>query len=320
MAFARNKKQYENRGSNPPPASGQKKKPSYWPVYLILVLGICIMLYPTVSSFLASLEHEDMVQSYSEDLEAVSQEDAAAMMEAARAYNEGLINGTIQPGSENYVSLLRLGEVMGVLKIPCIDVDLPIYHGTSEAVLQHGIGHWEKSSLPTGGKGNHTVLSGHRGLPNSVLLTHLDKVKEGDYFFITILDQVLAYQVTEILIVDPNIYDERAMQLDPERDLATLMTCTPYGVNTHRLLVTGERTENYDPTLLEEKKEEPETVPQQDESEEDSLQYYVGSPSLSTIVPENDAHSDRALALLIALIILVGSLAVDLLKRLLRRF
>jgi sortase A len=144
--------------------------------------------------------------------------------------------------NEDYESQLSLTQVMGYINIPSIRVTLPIYHGTSESVLQTGVGHLAGSSLPVGGIGTHCVLSGHRGLPSAKLFTDLDKLVEGDTFTISVLDETLTYQVDQILIVDPD--DVSALAIDPEQDYVTLVTCTPYGVNTHRLLVRGHRIDN----------------------------------------------------------------------------
>lgn len=138
--------------------------------------------------------------------------------------------------------LLPTTEVMGMVEIPSIDVNLPIYHGTSENVLQKYIGHLEGTSLPTGGLGRHAVLSGHRGLPSAKLFTDIDQLQENDYFIVTLLGQKMTYQVDKISIIEPTDYSEFA--IDPNQDYVTLMTCTPYGINTHRLLVRGHRVDN----------------------------------------------------------------------------
>ena len=145
---------------------------------------------------------------------------------------------------QEYESLLNVSGngIMGYIEVPAINCSLPIYHGTNEAVLQTSIGHLEGSSLPTGGAGTHCVVSGHRGLPSARLFTDLDKLTEGDIFILKVLDQTLTYEVDQILTVDP--YDLSALAIDPQQDYCTLVTCTPYGINTHRLLVRGHRVEN----------------------------------------------------------------------------
>ena len=137
---------------------------------------------------------------------------------------------------------MDVNGVMGIVKIPSIRVNLPIYHGTEESVLQTAIGHIEGSSLPIGGESTHAIISGHRGLPSAKLFTDLDKLEEGDYFMITVLDDTYTYEVDQIKIVDPD--DFTYLQIEPGQDLVTLVTCTPYGVNTHRLLVRGHRVDN----------------------------------------------------------------------------
>lgn len=142
---------------------------------------------------------------------------------------------------ESYESLLNLTNsgIMGRIEIPKINVDLPIYHGTEDEVLSKGIGHYKPSSLPVGGKSTRAVLTGHRGLPSSKLFTRLDEMEEGDYFFIEVCNETLAYRVNEIIEIKPEELSQ--LQIEPDKDLVTLVTCTPYGINTHRLLVTGER-------------------------------------------------------------------------------
>lgn len=170
------------------------------------------------------------------------------MLESARAYNEELATCdyrwrlTDEQKADYEAQLDVTGEgVMGYVDIPKIDVELPIYHGTSEAVLTVGVGHIEGSSLPVGGVGTHAVISGHRGLPSATLFTDIDQLAEGDVFYLRVLDEVLAYEVDQILTVEPD--DLSALAIEEDKDLCTLVTCTPYGINTHRLLVRGHRTE-----------------------------------------------------------------------------
>ncbi|HEK9101254.1 class C sortase [Bacillus pfraonensis] len=227
----------------------------------IFLVGLSIFLYPTVSNWLATRAHYSQVSTYDKKVMALKKEEIERREREAKEYNEKLQkeNQTVtDPFSENknddsrsYVDVLNLGEVMGYVEIPKIDVKLPIYHGTSEAVLSRGIGHIEKSSLPVGGEGTHTILTGHRGLPSAVLFTDLDKLKESDVFYIHALDKVLAYKIDQVKVVLPNEIDDLAIV--KEQDYATLITCTPYGVNTHRLLIRGHRVP-YDEK--EKKKEE----------------------------------------------------------------
>ena len=215
----------------------------------LLLLGIGILLYPTLSDYYNSFHQSRAIASYIEELETVDPLVYEEEWERARAYNASLSekpNRFLLSDEEydEYKSLLNLtgSGILGYIEVPKINCTLPIYHGTDDAVLQIAIGHIEGSSLPTGDVGTHTVLSGHRGLPSAKLFTDLDKLELGDLFVIRVLDEVMTYEVDQVLIVLPEELD--ALAIDPEMDYCTLVTCTPYGVNTHRLLVRGHRTEN----------------------------------------------------------------------------
>lgn len=171
-----------------------------------------------------------------------------AMKEAAKKYNEQLSNVvSVDDENENneqgesYADLLNIGESLGYITIPKIDVNLPIYNGTSQDVLSKGVGHMEQSSYPLGGESTHCVLTGHRGLPSAVLFTDLDKLEIGDEFYLHVLDEILAYKVDQIKVVEPNEFGD--LEIIDGKDYCTLVTCTPYAINSHRLLVRGERTE-----------------------------------------------------------------------------
>jgi len=216
---------------------------------LMLVLGIAILLYPTVSDYYNSFHQSRAIASYVEQMETMDEAIYQEEWDAAHAYNESLLtkaNRYLLTDEERaeYTAVLDVTGtgIMGYIEIPKINCALPIYHGTNEAVLQIAIGHIEGTSLPTGGVGNHTVLSGHRGLPSARLFTDLDKMELGDLFVIRVLDEIMTYEVDQILIVLPQELD--ALAFDPEEDYCTLVTCTPYGINSHRLLVRGHRTEN----------------------------------------------------------------------------
>lgn len=216
---------------------------------LILLAGLCLLLYPTVSNWWNSMHQSQAIAGYTEAVENTSEEDLQAMLNAAYAYNEKLQNRASsftlsEEEMAEYESLLNLGGsgVMGVIEIPVINVNLPIYHGTEEEVLQVGVGHITGSSLPVGGSGTHCLLSGHRGLPSARLFTDLDQIVEGDIFTITVLNHKITYQVDQIRIVLPEEVDQ--LSIVEGEDYCTLITCTPYGVNTHRILIRGRRIEN----------------------------------------------------------------------------
>ena len=213
----------------------------------VRLAGLSLLLYPTVANYVNSRNQSRMIASYREvvKLEEVSYE---ADWAAARDYNRRLMEkGAMTVLSDEqkaeYESLLNLGGngIMGYVEIPKINVKMPLYHGTDEAVLQVAIGHIENTSLPTGGAGTHCAVSGHRGLPSARLFTDLDQMAVGDRFMMHVLDETLTYEVDQILIVLP--HETQALAIDPLQDYCTLVTCTPYGVNSHRMLVRGHRVE-----------------------------------------------------------------------------
>ena len=212
--------------------------------------GLSLLLYPTVSDWWNSLHQTYAVAGYVESVADHSAEENQKLREEAEAYNqrlyqsgEGLHNLTEEEEKE-YNSLLNITEdgIMGYVDIPKINVQLPIYHGTDASVLNVAVGHLEGSSLPVGGAGTHCVLSAHRGLPSARLFTDLDKLKLGDTFKITVLNRLITYEIDQILIVNPDAVD--ALAIEEGADFCTLLTCTPYGINTQRLLVRGRRIEN----------------------------------------------------------------------------
>ena len=211
------------------------------------LVGICILLYPAFSDYWNSKTQSRAITDYESVLEDLEPEDYTAIFEKAYAYNEKLY-GTDFPLRDykqvsGYYDTLRItdNDMIGYLKIDRIGVELPIYHGTSDKVLSKGVGHLEGSSLPVGGENTHCVMSAHRGLPSAKLFTDLDRVEKGDTFQIIILDQVLTYQVDYIKVIEPT--DVSDLQIIEGGDYCTLFTCTPYGINTHRLLVRGVRIE-----------------------------------------------------------------------------
>lgn len=223
-----------------------KKNLSTAALLAAFLIGLVVLLYPAVSDYVNSLHQSKVIQVYKDQtggMDAAQQEKA---LQAAREYNQTLVNHKgrfvlSQREEAAYQSQLNTTEIMGYLEIDSLKVDLPIYHGTSEPVLQAGIGHFAGSSLPVGGKGTHAVLTGHRGLPSAKLLTDLDQMGMGDIFTIHVLGQALSYQVDQVLIVKPE--DMAALEIDPEQDYVSLVTCTPYGINTHRLIVRGVRVD-----------------------------------------------------------------------------
>ena len=211
------------------------------------LVGICILLYPTISDYWNSKTQSRAITDYESVLENLNEEEYAKIFERAHAYNKvlyetdyPLLNYKQVSGYQNTLNVTE-NDMIGYLKIDCIGIELPIYHGTSDDVLNKGVGHLEGSSLPIGGENTHAVMSAHRGLPSSKLFTDLDRVELGDTFQIIVLDEVLTYQVDSIKTIEPN--DISNMQIIEGGDYCTLFTCTPYGINTHRLLVRGVRIE-----------------------------------------------------------------------------
>ena len=215
---------------------------------LILVVGLSLLLYPTFADWWNGLHQSKAIAIYDEVMANMSDEDYSHLFDAAMEYNRALAQLDYPlmyfkdvPGYEELLNVTGNG-VMGYITIEKIGVQLPVYHGTGESVLQIAVGHVEGSSLPTGGAGTHCVLSAHRGLPSARLFTDLDKMELGDTFVLNVIDLTLTYQVDQILIVEPHEVNE-LYTVDGE-DYCTLVTCTPYGVNSHRILVRGTRIEN----------------------------------------------------------------------------
>ena len=216
---------------------------------LILLIGLSLMLYPSFADWWNSFHSSRAIASYEEQVANIDDAQYEELWDAARDYNQSLLhrpNDFIlsDEQQEIYKSLLDIGGngIMGYIEIPMIDVMLPIYHGTKESVLQIAVGHLDWTSLPVGGAGSHCVLSGHRGLPSARLFTDLDKLKVGDVFMLHVLNEILTYEIDQILIVEPQ--DTDPLLIEPGKDLCTLITCTPYGINSHRMLVRGHRIES----------------------------------------------------------------------------
>ncbi|MCD7859272.1 MAG: class C sortase [Firmicutes bacterium] len=243
---------------NTPPKS-REKKDRLWTAVLVCVflVGMAILLYPSVSDWWNTRTQSKAVASYDAQVSSLSEVDYSAYFEAAAAYNEKLheLGSSVALAAPDqvegdYWSLLNITDsgIMGYVTIEKINIQLPIYHGTDASVLQVGVGHLQGSSLPVGGEGTHSVISAHRGLPSARLFTDIDQLEVGDTFTITVLGQVFTYKVDLISIVLPSKME--ALYIADGMDYCTLMTCTPYGVNTHRLLVRGVRTTNEEEALI----------------------------------------------------------------------
>ena len=219
---------------------------------IFIILGIGIFLYPSISNYLAEKNHIDIIRNYDDLIVKIDEEKINEEKEKAKIYNENLSGDPVHDpfiiGSgyalpENYKEVLNVSDdgVMGYVEIPKISVYLPIYHGTSDEVLEKGVGHIQNTSVPIGGNSTHSILTGHTGLPNAELFTRLDELEIGDMFYIHVLDDVLTYKVFETKVILPDKIDE--LRILNGKDYVTLVTCTPYGVNSHRLLVKAERVE-----------------------------------------------------------------------------
>ena len=218
-------------------------------IVIIFMTGLGLLAYPTVANWWNNNMASHAVANYSEAVQNLDTSQYDALIASAHDYNAALRSdtGRFNPTDEEhdaYEKQLSVADssVMGSINVPSADISLPIYHGTSEEVLAVGAGHLEGSSLPVGGVGTHTVITGHRGLPSAKLFTDLDRVVEEDYVILKVLNETLTYQVDTIRIVEPK--EIEGLAIDPDKDLLTLVTCTPYGINTHRILITGHRVEN----------------------------------------------------------------------------
>ena len=242
-----------------------KKKSSKIVIILIFLAGLSLLLYPLVANQWNNHRQKQLISNYESvvaDKEAAGNIDYAAEMKTAAAYNDALLpsilpdsfavaDASTETDSSYEDSLNIAGDgMMGIVEIPKIAIKLPIYHGTGDEVLQKAAGHLEGSSLPIGGESTHAVISAHRGLPSASLFTDLDQLEIGDHFLIHVLDETLCYEVDQILVVDPE--DTSALAVEDGEDLMTLLTCTPYGVNTQRLMVRGHRVPYEEQTVADE--------------------------------------------------------------------
>lgn len=224
-----------------------KNKLFYIVLVIVFVAGLSLLLYPTISNAYNAWLQSRAIAEYSQQSNQMDQQIYQQELEKAQAHNNALLDRTdpyalpeqLQAQYESILSVTNQG-IMAYIQIPSIDVTLPIAHGTSEETLRDKIGHLEWSSLPVGGENTHCVISGHRGLPSAELFTNIDHLELGDKFYIHVLGQTLEYQVCNIAVVEPQ--DQRLLRIEEGRDLVTLVTCTPYGINSHRLLIKGIRT------------------------------------------------------------------------------
>ena len=227
---------------------------------IVFIAGICLMFYPTICNLINNSKHHYIINGYDNRVENTSNKNIEDMLNKAYEYNKGLEHNSIQDvfstdkvsNDSLYDSLLKITDdgLMGYITIPKINVKLPIYHTTNEEVLEKGVGHLKGSSLPVGGEGTNSILAAHRGLPSSKLFSDLDKLENGDKFYISILDKKLVYQVDKVSVVKPSELD--LLEISPDKDYVTLVTCTPYGVNTHRLIVRGTRIEESEEVITNE--------------------------------------------------------------------
>ena len=228
-------------------------------IFLVFLVGVALLVYPSLGNMISCVQQQQVVDEYQKQVAKMLKSDVAMQKQLAVDYNNALEQITLQdPFSEDtkpteaetepaqtideYYRALSINNenMMGYIKIPKISISIPIYHDATEVQLQKGIGHLKGTSLPIGGDGTHCVLSGHTGVPGNMLFTDLDKLEIGDKFYLHVLDEVLAYKVESINVIEPD--DTSRIQIEPGKDFCTLLTCTPYGINSHRLLVRGERT------------------------------------------------------------------------------
>ncbi len=271
---------------------------------IFIILGVGIFLYPSISNYLAEKNHIDIIRNYDNLIVKINEEKINEEKEKARIYNENLSGDPVHDpfviGSgyalpENYKEVLNVSDdgVMGYVEIPKISVYLPIYHGTSDEVLEKGVGHIQNTSVPIGGNSTHSILTGHTGLPNAELFTRLDELGIGDIFYIHVLGDVLTYKVFETKVILPDKIDE--LRILNGKDYVTLVTCTPYGVNSHRLLVKAERVEYEEYSVTKSTTDEEGT---DTKKESPSKHYYLTGTQIGIVI--------LALILMITVIIIVS--------------
>ena len=265
---------------------------------IFIIVGTGIFLYPSISNYFAEKNHVEAIRNYDKMVVKIGEDSLKKEKEKAQTYNENLSGDPVHDpfvlGSgyalpENYKEVLNISGdgIMGYIQIPKISVDLPIYHGTSEEVLEKGVGHIQNTSVPIGGNSTHSVLTGHTGLPNAELFTRLDELVVGDIFYIHVLNDILTYKVYEIKVVLPDKIDE--LRITSGEDLVTLVTCTPYGVNSHRLLVKAKRVEYEDYTENNNSGNTTETSNNSNtinnvETKKTNKQYYLTGIQIGTVI------------------------------------
>lgn len=265
---------------------------------IFIIVGTGIFLYPSISNYFAEKNHVEAIRNYDKMVVKIGEDSLKKEKEKAQTYNENLSGDPVHDpfvlGSgyalpENYKEVLNISGdgIMGYIQIPKISVDLPIYHGTSEEVLEKGVGHIQNTSVPIGGNSTHSVLTGHTGLPNAELFTRLDELVVGDIFYIHVLNEILTYKVYEIKVVLPDNIDE--LRITSGEDLVTLVTCTPYGVNSHRLLVKAKRVEYEDYTENNNSGNTTETSNNSNtinnvETKKTNKQYYLTGIQIGTVI------------------------------------
>ena len=230
---------------------------------LVILIGIMIVIYPVIANILVSYTQTNVISNYNEIIEQMEKEQIEKEIEKAREYNNRLnLESEIKIHSDeekeektSYLNVLNIGKIIGYIDIPKIDAYLPIYHGTNDNVLQAGVGHVESSSFPIGEKNTHAILAGHSGLARTKIFDDIDELKDADMFFIYMFGEMFAYEVDQIKVVLPE--DTKDVQIEPDKEYVTLLTCTPFAINSHRLLVRGERVEGY---VKEEKQEVKEQI------------------------------------------------------------
>lgn len=257
---------------------------------ILFLMGFGILLYPLVTQIVSNFNQSYAILNYQQTISQLDDEVKQSLKEEANHYNHQLLEQATVIEGKSYLSLLDVGEAMAYIQIPKIKVDLPIYHGTSEVALQKGVGHMENTSLPVGGAGTHAVLTGHTGLPQATLFTNLTKLELGDTFSIHLLDEVLYYEVDQIKVVLPE--ETSDLQIIEGEDYVTLITCTPYGVNSHRLLVRGTRVEEVE----------------SEEEETSSTIESQSSPKKEVVDSQNQLLMNSKIYLVLGIITLIGSI------------